>query len=303
MTTREAGNAGRQNVAVRTRRRLLPWAFLAPAFAVLAVFRLWPMGEAVYLSFTSWSGAEAPHWIGLKNYEYLWHDPIFLGALKHNLLVLLAVPVWVAVPLVVAMILRSRVPGWRLFRLLFFLPALLSPVVIGVFFSIMLQGGGPINSILSSLGLGSLFGPWLVEPSTALIAVMVIVIWATFGIGVVIFMAALGTVDPDLIAAARVDGAKWLHIQRDIVFWEILSVVEFWTVIVVISVFTALLPFVYTLTGGGPGYATYLLDFDIYQEAFNNGALGYASAIGVVLFVLVLLLVVTPLLLFRRRAK
>lgn len=289
-------------VGRRLRRRvLLPVAFLAPALAVLVVFRLWPMAQAFYLSFTHWDGISSPEWIGLDNYRFLAEDPTFLTALRNNLLLLLALPVWVILPLMVAMILHGRVPGWRFFRLAFFLPALLSPVVIGVFFSIMLRADGPVNSILDAVGLGGLAHAWLADPSTALTAVIVIIIWATFGIGVLIFLSALGTVDPDLVDAAKVDGASWLQTQRDVVFWEVLPVVEFWTVISLISVFTALFPFIFTLTGGGPGYATYILDFDIYQEAFGNGALGYASAIGVVLFFVVLVLALIQMRLFRRR--
>jgi ABC-type sugar transport system permease subunit len=282
------------------RRFLVLAAFLLPPLAVLAVLRIWPMLQAVYLSFTSWDGLSSPEWVGLQNYEYAFQDPTFLQALKNNLLILLAIPPWVIIPLFVAALIYSRVPGWKFFRIAVFLPALLSPVVIGIFFSIMLRQDGAVNGILRSVGLDGITRAWLADSSTALPVVAAIIIWASSGIGVLIFLSALGAVDTSLIDAARVDGASWWQIQKDIVFWQILPVIEFWTVIIVISLFTALFPFIFTLTNGGPGYATYMIDFNIYQEAFGNGSLGYASALGVILFVLVLLLVLLQLRLFRR---
>jgi ABC-type sugar transport system permease subunit len=284
-------------------RRLLPLLFVAPALALLLVLRVWPMVQAFYLSFTSWDGISSPEWIGTDNFAYLFHDPIFKQALVHNLLLLLAIPVWVILPFLIAAALHERVPGWRFFRAAFFLPALLSPVIIGVFFSIMLREDGAVNEILRSVGLGALAHGWLTESSTALIVVGAIIVWASFGIGVLIYLAALSTLDSELVDAARLDGASWLQVQRHVVFWEILPVAQFWSVVVLISIFTALFPYVLTLTNGGPGYATYILDFDIYTEAFGgaNGAAGYASAVGVVLFLIVLVLSVIQLRLFRRR--
>jgi ABC-type sugar transport system permease subunit len=284
----------------RTVRRSLPILFIGPALVLLAVFRLWPMGEAFYLSFTHWDGFSPPTWIGWQNFDYLRSDPVFRSALTNNLLMLLAVPVWIVFPFLVASAVHSRPWGWRVFRLAFFMPALLSPVIIGVFFSIMLRGDGPVNDALGNVGLGSLERPWLVDTNTALIVLVAIIIWASFGIGVLIFLAALGSVNAEVLEAARVDGASWFRIQRHVVFWELLPIVEFWTVIVLISTFTAVFPFVYTLTNGGPGYDTYILDFDVYQEAFGNSSLGYASAIGVVLFLIVLVLVTIQLRLSRR---
>jgi ABC-type sugar transport system permease subunit len=285
-------------------RRLLPLGFVGPALALLAGLRVWPMLQAFYLSFTSWDGISSPEWIGTKNFAYLFHDPIFKQALVDNLLLLLAIPVWVILPFLIAATLHERVPGWRFFRAAFFLPALLSPVIIGVFFSIMLRQDGAINEMLRSVGLGALANGWLTESSSALIVLGAIIVWASFGIGVLIYLAALSTLDSELVDAARLDGASWLQVQRHVVFWQILPVAEFWSVVVLISIFTGLFPYVLTLTNGGPGYATYILDFDIYMEGFGgaSGAAGYASAVGVVLFLIVLVLSVIQLRLFRRRA-
>jgi ABC-type sugar transport system permease subunit len=111
-------------------------------------------------------------------------------------------------------------------------------------------------------------------------------IWATFGIGTLIFLAALSNLDHEQIEAARVDGASPLQVQRHVIFWQLLPVIEFWAVLILIISFTAFFPLIYTLTAGGPGFATYTVDFDLYTEAFKTGALGYASAIGVAMLAL-----------------
>jgi len=296
---------GRRKPANSRRRTglLIAISFVVPALAVLVLLRIWPAIQSILLSFTSWDGIGEPIIVGLKNYYNLATDPVFLQALQNNLLLLLAVPVWVIVPFFVAVALRSRPFGWRVFRLAFFVPNVLSPVIVGIFFSVMLQPQGAVNTLLRSIGLGFITQNWLGDPALALVTLASVVIWSSFGVGVLIFLAALGSVDDDLIAAARLDGAGWWRIQRSVILWEILPAIEFWAVLVLISTFSQLFPLVYTLTRGGPGYATYILDYNIYQEAFKFGNFGYASAIGVVLFALTLVLAVLQIWLFRRADK
>ena len=114
-----------------------------------------------------------------------------------------------------------------------------------------------------------------------------IVIWSSFGIGVLIFLSGFASLDQDLADAARVDGASGWQIQRHVVFWQLLPVIEFWAVLLVVLSFTGVFPLIYTLTAGGPGYSTYTVDFDLYKEAFANGRFGYASAMGIALLVLI----------------
>jgi ABC-type sugar transport system permease subunit len=285
----------------RRRSQLLPaLLLLTPALLLLLVFRVVPLGEAIYLSFTKWNGVGEPLWVGLANFEALLRDRTFRTALTNNLAILLSVPVWVMLPLFVASLIHGRVPGGRVFRLAIFLPAVLSPVVIGAFFNVMLRYAGPVNGILRGLGLDWLATEWLQESTTALPIVMAIFIWATLGIGVLIYLAGLAQVNPEHFDAARLDGAGWWQTQRHITIPELRRVIEFWAVIVLISSFTAVFPFIYTLTRGGPGYSTYTLDYYVYDKAFFGGAMGYASAVGVVLLVIVGGLAVAQIVLLRR---
>lgn len=270
---------------------LLASAFLAPAGVLLVVFRVGPLIQAFQYSLTSWNGYSPPTSVGLRNFQAILNDPTFRTAFLNTITILLAIPVWVFLPFFVAAILHERITGWRLFRAAFFLPAVLSPVMIGAFFEVMLRTDGPINALLRAVGLGSITRGWLADTATALPVMVAIVIWATFGIGVLIFLAALAQVNPELHDAARVDGASWLRRQRAVSIPQTLPVIEFWSIIVLISAFAYMFPYVQTLTRGGPGYATFVMEYYAYEKAFADGALGYASAVGVVLLMIMVVVV------------
>jgi ABC-type sugar transport system permease subunit len=203
-------------------------------------------------------------------------------------------------PLIVAAIIHAGIPGARFFRLMVFLPAVLSPVVVGAYYNVVLRYNGPFNEFLERIGLGVLRMQWLNDPNSALATVVLILVWATLGIGVLIYLAALAQVNPDLYDAAEIDGANWWQRQRDITIPETRRTIEFWFVIVLISTFTTVFPFIYTLSRGGPGYSTYTLDYYVYDSAFFGGSFGYASAIGMVLLVIVGGISVLSIWLFRR---
>jgi ABC-type sugar transport system permease subunit len=290
-----------QNVTTRFVRTLIPaLLFLLPALAILAVFRIVPIGEAFHLSFTRWNGVGEPEWIGLDNFARVLGDPVFWAALRNNLLVLLSLPLWVIGPLLIATVIHSGLPGARFFRLMVFLPAVLSPVVVGAYYNVVLRYNGPFNTLLKQVGLDGLRMQWLNDPNAALVTVVLILIWATLGIGVLIYLAALAQVDPSLYDAAEIDGANWVLKQLHITLPETRRTIEFWTVIVLISSFTTVFPFIYTLSRGGPGYSTYLLDYYIYDAAFFGGSFGYASAIGMILLLVVGAVCGLALWLFRR---
>lgn len=277
----------RASVARRVSRRATPLLLLLPAAALLSWLMLYPIADAVRLSLTQWDGFSSPEWVGLENFQDLVGDKRFKEALTHNLIVLLAMPIWIAIPYFVAWGLYQQIWGWRFFRFAFFLPVVLSPVVVGVYYGVVLRPGGPFNEFLGAIGLDGLARPWLNEPNLALPIVIAIVIWSTFGVGTLIFLSALSNLDHEQIDAARVDGASPMQVQRHVIFWQMLPVIEFWAVLIMIASFTAFFPLVYTLTDGGPGSATYTVDFDLYVEAFRTGELGYASAIGVSMLVMV----------------
>jgi len=283
------------------RRSVAPLLLLLPALVVLVGLRLVPIVDAIRLSFTNWDGFGAPRWVGLDNFKALVHDQQFTSSLVHSVEILLVMPIWILVPYAIAWGLHAQIPGWRFFRLAFFIPVVISPVVIGIYYGMALGPEGPFNAVLHAVGLGGVARAWLNEPALALPIVIAIIVWSTFGIGVLIFLSGLASLDQDQVEAARIDGANGWQIQRHVVFWQLLPVIEVWAIVMMIATFTAFFPLIFALTNGGPGTATYTVDFDLYQEAFTNGHLGYASSIGVALMLIMAVIGVLQLTLLRGR--
>lgn len=287
MRMTQGSTASRAPLFRRFRDQLTPLLLFLPAAALIGWLLVYSAGEAVRLAFTSWDGFSAPQSVGFGNFTELLHDKHFKEAILHNLAIVAAMPLWIGIPYGIAWGLHRKIWGWRFFRFAFFLPVVLSPVVVGIYYGIVLKPDGPLNSVFQSLGLGFLAKDWLNDPTITLPVVIAIIMWATVGIGVLIFLSALSNLDSEQIDAARVDGASPWQIQRSVIFWQILPVIEFWAILIVIASFSAFFPLIYTLTHGGPGYSTYTVDFDLYQEAFLLGRLGYSAAMGVALVLII----------------
>ncbi|GAA1918313.1 sugar ABC transporter permease [Microbacterium aoyamense] len=275
--------------------------FLAPALLVIALLRVWPVMQGVGIAFTRWDGIRPPVFNGIDNFTRMLSDPILLTALGNTGKILILAPIWILVPLLLAAAIQDRIPGASAFKIAYVLPVLVSPAVIGVLFVIILGPDGPLNTALRSIGLGFLANNWTVDTDLVMWIVAGMVIWSSFGLGVLLFTAALASVDESLYEAARIDGATWL--QR---FWyvtvpSVRGVLEYWTVMVVIMAFSSAIVLGYAFSQGGPGYASTTVDLFIYNQAFRYGAPGYATAVGITLFLLIGVLLVTFLQLTRRR--
>jgi ABC-type sugar transport system permease subunit len=260
---------------------------VAPIVLVIGFFIVLPTASVVIHSFTNWNPGYGSPWVGLRNYGSLLHSPTFHEVLINHAVLLIGLPLWVIAPLLVAALLYDGVPAAGLFRTIVFFPAVVSPAAIGILFASFLAPAGPLNQVLRSVRLGSLARNWLVDASVVKPALIIIICWFTLGVGVVIFSAALSAIPPELFEAAEMDGARWL--QR---FWHVIvpglkRTIELWTVILVISAFVAFFPWIFTLTGGGPGYASTTIDFDIYQNALTKGFFGLAAAEAVVMLLIV----------------
>ncbi len=273
--------------ASRRRAALYAALFLLPACVLLALFRVVPAGSALWHAFTDWDGVRPPTPAGVGNFVELLHDRVFWAALSNNLLLVGSVPLWILVSLILAILIHQETPGWRFFRASFFLPSVLSPVIVGTLFSALLRQDGPVNRTLEPLGLGALSHDWLGEPATALPTLILVILWCVFGMGVIVFLAGLAAVPEEVFEAARLDGARgWVYL-RHIVIPCLHPVIEFWAVNLIVWSFTSLFAFVYVMTGGGPGYATMLVEYQVYLEAFEFNRLGYACSLGTALFLLV----------------
>ena len=273
-------------------RREWVWGvvYALPAVVLVTAFLGYPLVRVVSYGLTRWDGIGAPEWVGLRNFGQLVHDQVFLDALKNNVIYATSVPVEVIGALIVAYLIHGRVPGWRIFRSAFFLPAIYSTVVVGVIAGIGLQSNGLLDNALRSSGLSFLAKDWLAHAGTARLWIVIIVVWANVGYSMLIYLAGMSTIDPNLAEAARVDGAGPWRILFRIYVPSLRRVVELVLVINTITAFANMFTYIYVITNGGPGFSTYSAEFFVYNKAFTFGALGYASAAGVILTLVIAVL-------------
>jgi len=270
--------------------RKIYWFLLAPSFIFYTLFSTVPMVMAIGIGFTDWNGisAQTIKWIGLGNYIELYSDNFFWISLKNNLVIVGgSVLVQMTLALLLAVILDSGLKGAEIFRTVFFIPTVLSFIVVGLLFSLILSPTvGIVNPLLFKLGLGSWQHQWLGDKQTALYTVMIANIWKEFGFSVFLFLAGLQTIPKELYEAARVDGAgPWRNLFS--ITFPLLK--EVTIVVVILAVNQAFLIFdlIYVMTSGGPYHATEVLATYMYSRAFTSGRMGYGTAIAQVLFVIV----------------
>jgi multiple sugar transport system permease protein len=268
-------------------RRLWGIAYAIPAVVLLGVFIAYPLARVVYYSFTSWDGLGPPKWVGLENFRSMLHDPLLRTALKNNAIFAISVPVQVFGALVLAYLIHQRVPGWRLFRSTFFLPAIYSTVVIGVIINNVMKADGAFNTLLRSLGLGFATTAWLANTSTALATIIVTLVWASIGYSVLIYLAGMSAIDPQLEEAAGLDGARFWRVLWSVYVPNLRRVMELVLVINTITAFAYMLTYIYVITAGGPGQSTYSTEYYIYNVGFSGQNFGYAAALSVLLTVIV----------------
>ncbi len=268
------------------------WLAILPALAFFSLFVGFPVGYSFYLSFHDWNMmAPTPTWVGLENYAALLGDEEFHRSLYQTALFTLGITACIVVfSLGMALLLDQKLRWIKLYRTIFYLPAVTSLVAIGIVWVWMFDPQyGLINQILRGIGLE---GPiWLADPSIALFALIMTAAWRNIGYFATIFLAGLQGIDNMYYEAARIDGAS---------FWD-----SFWRItlpllrptilfVVVMSVILSFQVFalVYVMTSGGPAKSTEVLVFYLYQQAFTYFRMGYASAVGFVLFAIIFVLTI-----------
>lgn len=256
-------------MTLRSRRRRAGIVLSIPAVALVVALLGVPIGQAVYYSMTTWNGTTAT-WIGPSTYSSTFTDPIFWRVLENNGLLLLAVPVAIGIPLLIAALLNEHVRGWRFFRSVYFLPTAISWVVIGMF----------------ALRFFAARTDWLAGEGSALLALAITFIWSMVGTNTMIFLTGMATLDPTLIEAAKVDGLNRLQIFYRVTLPLLTRFVQFAFVITVISAFSALFSLIFVMTGGGPGFGTTTLEFFVYQTGFQQVQFGTGALYGIILFVI-----------------
>ena len=291
----EAVGAAAVTAARAARRRRVRRAgepaiwFALPALAVYLVVVIYPSLAGGAYAFTDWSGLGRSSWVGLENFKNLFSDPQSFGALKNTIkLTVFIVVVQNLIGLLLALGVHTRIKSRFALRTIFFAPAVLSPVVLAFLWKYMFNPDpdSGLNALLGFLGLDFLQQNWLGDPSVALWAIGLTVVWQYAGYSMVIFLAALQGIPRELEEAAALDGAG--RFQR---FWHIVLplIAPAVTINLTLSTIGGLKLFdqVFAITGGGPGYATETLSTLIYKQAFVFGKYGYSTAVALVLALLV----------------
>lgn len=271
---------------------LAPYLYLAPAFILYAVFFLWPFLQLIVLSLQRWDGINPRRWIGLENYTKLIQDEVFWLSFRNNVIWMIAA---MTLPVLFGMILaiiivRSRLHGRVIYRTIYFLPQVLSTVIVAVIWGwIYNPSFGFLNSFLEAVGLESLQRGWLGEPSLALPALFIGWSWIYYGFTMVIFIAAIQGIDEVYFDAAKVDGANRWHQFRHVLVPFIQGPLTIILLITAIAAFQAF-DLVFILTRGGPARATMILSIYMYQNAFQFNKAGYGAAVAVALGAIILII-------------
>lgn len=274
----------------QTRETLIAYSFIAPNFIGFAVFTLIPVVYAFVLAFMQWDGVNEMKFVGFENFARLFSDKNFIQAFWHTIVyVVCNVPLTIVCSLALALLLNSKIFGRNFFRTVSFFPYVASLVAVAAVWNFLFNPSmGPVNQILASLGMENL-PKWAAGKDTAMLTVILFSVWKNMGYYMVIFLAGLQGVNPELYEAASLDGAnKWQQFCN-VTLPQISPTTFFVTIMVVISSFKVYNE-VYMITQGGPGTSTLVLVYQIYNEAFvGTPEYGYASAISMVLFLMVLI--------------
>jgi multiple sugar transport system permease protein len=291
---------GRMRRSGRTRGQTL-WGYLmiAPMMTGFAIFFLIALAASLVLSLTDWDVISAPNWVGISNYARLPQDEVFVGAMRNTaLLTIPNVVLRLFLSMLIAIALNSRIRFRAFYRTLFFMPVLTMPVAIATIWKWLFDPGfGPVNAQLGRLGLPQ--PEWLNFPETAVIAVVIVLLWSGVGYDMVIFLAGLQNIPREYYEAAQIDGASGFRQFRDITL-PLLTPTTFFLTVVAIIGSLQVFDLVYVMTRVGNINRFPTIVYYIYEEGFQHFRMGYAAAIA---WVLLLIILIFTLLQFRLQRR
>jgi raffinose/stachyose/melibiose transport system permease protein len=276
----------------RGRLRLEIALLSGPAIIVFVGLVIFPIVLAAYYGFYRWQGYGVPtDWIGLHNYKVILTDPDFHQVLLHNgMIVVLSLVFQAPLAIVLALLLNQKIRGRALIRVLIFVPFIISEVIVGTGWSLLLQSTGAVNDALHNIGLGFLAADWLADPNRAIWSLMGIITWKYIGFAVILMLAGLQSIPDELAEAARIDGASYWQVQRHIMLPLLGPTIRVWAFLSIIGSLQ-LFDLVYIIwgqyiagTAGTSTMATYMV-----ANGRNAGNYGYGNAVAVVMFLVSLI--------------
>ena len=304
--TQTAGEVARSASSLagrRPTRRPTDWrkrfeiAFLSgPAIIMFVGFVILPVILAAYYGFFRWKGyGPATDFIGLGNYVIIFADSAFREALLHNgIIIVLSLVIQFPIAIILALLLNQKIKGRSIIRVLIFVPYIISEVIVGIGWGLMLQTNGAVNDLLQSVGLGALQADWLSDPAIAIWSLMIIISWKYIGFAVILFLAGLQSIPEELSEAAAIDGASYWQIQRNITLPLLGPTLRIWAFLSIIGSLQ-LFDLVFIIwgqyiaaTAGTSTMATYMV-----ANGRTSGNFGYGSAVAVVMFLISLAIALT----------
>lgn len=277
----------------KKKENLLAVGFLLPVFVIYTVFLFLPLINTAFYSLTKWNGVTEKVFIGVKNYEELFHSSDYWITFRNTIkLVVVTLAIQVPVGLLLAYLLFIKTKGMKMFRTIFFLPVVIAPVAISLMFSLFYNSEiGVFNKILEMIGLGRFQTNWLSNTKTLLYAVMAPQVWQYIGLYVTIFLGALQAVPEELVESAEIDGAGKV---RTFFYVVLPQIANFTNICIILCVTGSLKAFEHSwiMTGGGPGVRSAYLGVYMYKTAFVNSDFGTGSAITMTIVALSLVITV-----------
>jgi putative chitobiose transport system permease protein len=262
--------------------KLTPYLFLLPALLAFGITSFLPIIQAFYLSLTNYDFITKPSFIGWQNYISLWSDRLFWQVLLNTLIYLVcAVPLLIIIPLFLAILVNQKLRGIQFFRVIYYFPVVISVVVAGLAWKWIYAENGLLNYFVSLFG--SIKINWLTDASTAIFAVIAVTVWKGLGYYMVIYLAGLQSISQDLYEAAAIDGSDgWIkHFDITIPLLK-----PYIILVAVMASISAMKVFeeVFIMSRGGPANSTKTIVYYLYEKGFGSLEMGYASAIGIVIF-------------------
>lgn len=268
----------------RYQRQLAPVFFLTPALFMFSVYVIYPVFQSIWVSFHEWDGLGAMKWVGLQNYSYLVEDEKIWYAIRNNIIWLFSFMLTPALGLGLALFLNQQIRGIRIIKALFFFPFVINLVVVGLVFSWFYNPSyGLLSEILAWAGMEPI--PLLADEDLVTYSIIFAGMWPQVAYCMILYLAGLASLKPELIEAARIDGAKgW-----KMLIWVVLPQLKPASFIaIVVSVVNALRSFdlIAIMTAGGPWGSSTVLAYEMYEQSLFNYRMGYAAAIATVLFLI-----------------
>lgn len=264
------------------------WLFLGPPALLLAIFVMVPLMDLLLLSFQKWDGLGPRSFVGARNFDDVLTDPRFWAALRNNVLFSVGTVVGtITLGFGLALAIDRRVTGWRAYKVIYFLPVMISMAVVAVLFSAVLEPNfGLVNSGLRAIGLGDFAKVWLGDPALAMPVIMLVWTWQYTGLAMIYLLAAMESIPQSLHDAATVDGVSELQRVRYVVLPLIRGVLT--TVVLLQLVFSLkVFDIAWVMTKGGPGFATEVWAILMYRAGFIDGRFGYAAAVAVTMSLII----------------